>query len=276
MIRLERLKSIIKSEIIVAAASWLLSFILVAVCWIARTEGAYLNNYISYMMMLFLTLFLVLTAACVIAWLFRNTKKKKLLRLRAESGYTDEYFSALEKSTKLNGKFSVAFKNAIYLSGEYTDAKRYEQALEMVDRIDESSCNASQRVRLASELLKIYSLMKDEQKASSIYIALGEALLVGKISDEALGASDLSTSLYKYLIGDYEAALNSARLAFDLAGSDKQKADCALMLGLISLKLDDKESAKRYTAVASKYISTPSQKEDLLSLMTLVERAYGI
>ena len=82
--------------------------------------------------------------------------------------------------------------------------------------------------------------------------------------------------LYEYLIKDYEQAIRSTHEAYELSKDKRLKTDSALMLGLSYLKAGDKESAKRYAEVSSKNISTPAQKENLLSLMSAVERAYGI
>ncbi len=273
---MKKFTAILKSEIIIAAVSWLLSFVVMAVCWVARVEGSYLNNYIGDMITAFVVIFFAVTAIYVVVWLIKNTKTRRILRLRDENGYTDEYFSALKDKLDSRSKFSAAFKNAMFLSGEYADANRFDEALEILESIDINSCNTSQKTRLASEYLKVYSLIKDEEQAKSFYIILNEILFSAKIKDDILAYSEYSKSLYFYLIKDYEQAVKSASMALEMSDNKKLKTDVGLMLALSVLKNGDKESAKHYTNVSSKYISTPAQKENLLSLMTAVERAYGI
>lgn len=274
--KLKTLTAILKTGVIIAAVSWLLSFIVMAVCWVARIEGGYLNNYISVMITAFAVIFFIITAIYTAVRLIKNTKTRRILRLRDENGYTDEYFSDLKDRHNLKAKFSAAYKNALFLSGEYTDANRFDEALEALDVIDSDSCNTSQKTRLASEYLKIYSLMKDEEKAKSFYIIANEILFSAKLRDDALAYVKYSNSLYEYLSKDYDQAAKSAYEAYDLSSDKKLKADACLMLALSYLKSGDKEGAKHYTEVSSKQISTPAQQENLLSLMTAVERAYGI
>lgn len=273
---MKKFTAILKSEIIIAAVSWLLSFIVMAVCWVARVEGSYLNNYIGIMITAFAVIFFAVTAIYTVVCLIKNTKTRRILRLRDQSGYTDEYFSALKDRLDSRSKFSAAFKNALFISGEYTDADRFDEALGILESIDINSCSTPQKTRLASEYLKIYSLMKDEEQAKSFYIILNEILFSAKIKDEVLAYAEYSKSLYFYLIKDYEQAAKSACMALEMSDNRKLKTDAVLMLALSVLKNGDKESAKHYTNAASKYISTTAQKENLLSLMTAVERAYGI
>lgn len=274
--KLKTFTAILKSGVIIAAVSWLLSFIVMAVCWVARIEGGYLNNYIRDMITAFAVIFFIVTAIYTAVWLIKNTKLRRILRLRDEKGYTDEYFSALKDKHKLKSKFSTALKNALFLSGEFADANRFDEALETLEVIDSDSCNISQKTRLASEYLKIYSLVKDEDKAKSFYITANEILFSAKLRGNALAYAKYSNSLYEYLSKDYEKASKSAYEAYDLSSDKKLKADACLMLALSCLKNGDKEGAKHYTEVSSKQISTPAQKENLLSLMTAVERSYGI
>ena len=268
--------AILKSGIIIAAVSWLLSFIVMAVCWIARVEGSYLNYYVSIMITAFAVIFFIITAISIVVWLIKNTKTRRILELRDETGYSDEYFSALKDRFDSSSKFSAALKNSLFLSGEYADANKFDEALEAIGDIDSDSCNSSQKVRLASEYLKIYSMMKDEEQSKSFHIILNEFLLTAKLNDDILAYAMYSNSLYEYLSKNYEQASKSAYKAYDLSSDRKLKADAGLMLGLSCLKNGDKESAKHYAGVLSKQISTPAQRENLLSLMTAVERAYGI
>lgn len=273
---MKKITTILKSEIIIAAVSWILSFVVMAVCWVERVEGSYLNNYIEIMITSFEVTFFAMTAIYAVVWLVKNTKTRRILRLRDESGYTDEYFSALKDRFDSKSKFSAAFKNALLLSSEYTDAHRFDEALGILEAIDINSCSTPQKTKLSSEYLKIYSLMKDEEKSSSFYIILNEILFSAKINDKILAYAEYSKSLYFYLIKDYDQAAKSASMALEMSDNRKLKTDAGLMLALSALKNGDKEGAKHYTEVFSKHISTPSQKENLLSLMTAIERAYGI
>lgn len=273
---MKKITAILKSEIIIAAVSWLLSFIVMTVCWVARIKGSYLNYYTGIMITAFAAIFFTLNAIYAVVWLIKNTKKKRLLNYRDENGYSDEYFEALQDRLKTSAKFSAVFKNALLLCGEYADASRFDKALEAIRIIDGDRCNTSQKSRLASEYLKIYSLMKDEEKAKSLYIVLNEILFSAKLRDDVLAYAEYSKLLYFYLANDYEQAIKSASLTIKMSDSKKLKTDAGLMLALSSLKSGDKEVAKRYAGKFSKYISTPAQKENLLSLMTAIERAYGI
>ncbi len=273
---LKTIISIIKSEIIIAAISWLLSFVVMAVCWVARIEGGYLNNYIGDMITAFFVFFLATSFAYTAVWLVKNTKKNQLLNMRNENGYSDEYFSALKDRYILKTKFSLAFKNALFISGEYADANRFDEALEVLSVIDCDRCNYTQKIRLACEYLKIYSLSKNESDANSVYITILETASYSKLKKDVFAYVKYSGALYEYLLRDYEQAAKSTQEAYELSKDKKLKTDSALMLGLSCLKLGDKESAKHYAEVSSKNISTPAQRENLLSLMSAVERAYGI
>lgn len=268
--------SIIKSEIIIAAISWLLSFAVMAVCWIARIDGGYLNNYVGDMITAFAVFFLAASFVYIAVRLVKNTKKNRLLQMRNECGYSDEYFSTIRDRYSLKSKFSLAFKNALFISGEYVDANKFDEALEVLAVIDCDSCNYTQKIRLACEYLKIYSLRKSESEAKSVYITVLETASSSKIKKDVLAYVKYFCSLYEYLIKDYEQAIRSTHEAYELSKDKRLKTDSALMLGLSYLKAGDKESAKRYAEVSSKNISTPAQKENLLSLMSAVERAYGI
>ena len=276
MIKLKRLFSVIKAAVLIAAFSWLTSFCIMSVCWLFRVKESYLNEYMRIMIYAFIACAFVYTALFLIYLLVKNSKQKRLMLIQNEKGYCDEYYDLLVKLYKKGRRYKTTFKNALLYNDELLDGERFKEANDILKSIDTDLISPDDKICLCAAYLKTAAMSRDIQSAKVYYIILNE---ISYIADDRKGSGTCvaySKALYLFVVEDYDEAVKQFEKAIELSVNKKLRTDARLMLSLSLLKAGHKEIAKNVAIKVCKEVVTKRQRENLLSLMTLIEREYEI
>lgn len=276
VIMLKKFLCIIKAAVLIAAFSWLASFCVMALCWILRIKGSYLNDYIRIMIYAFFISLCVFTALFLIYLLVENSKRRTIMRLLEEKGYCDEYYDMIAKRLERGGRPKAVLKNALFYNDELLDGERYAEAADALDSVNVDTVNALGKIYLSAAYLKTAAMSREKDKALKYYAILND------ISDYMIDKKGIGSeiayakALYHFLIRDYDNAAQQSLKAIALSESKKLRVDARLIYALSLLKSGDKENAKKETLLVCREVFTKRQRENLISLMTAVEREYGI
>lgn len=273
---LKKLLIIIKAAVLIAAFSWLMSFSIMAVCWVLRIRGGYLNEYIRIMVYAFLINLCVFTALFLIYCVVKNSKRRKLLCLIEEKGYCDEYYDILRKRLERGGRAKTVLKNVLFYNDELLDGERYAAARDALEAVNTDTVSVLGKISLSAAYLKTAAMSRNEDEAQKYYTVLND------ISDYIIDKKGIGSeiayakALYHFLCRDYDNTAQQSLKAIALSESKKQSVDSRLLYALSLLKLGNKEKAKEETLFICREVFTKRQRENLMSLMTAVEREYGI
>lgn len=273
---MKALKTAAKTVLFILVCSWLAAFSAMCLCWTLRFNGADLNAYIRVLRYAFVISLCAFTAATAIYRLVQRLKKSQSDRLLEKTGYSEEYFAKLTELADKTKRAKKAFELRLLLAREYADGEQFDKAEQALSKAEGLGLNRHQRLRLCAAYLEIYSLMKNKTAAGEYFVAICEA--AGPYIDKKGIGGEIcfSAALYYYLCGEYDKALSQSIKAVKLSEGKKETTDSKLFYALCLLKNGEYATAKRAVETASGGVSTPAQVSRLKSLMTAVERAYGI
>lgn len=229
--------------------------------------------------------YLMICAAvmCVIGFILERRKAAMSAAVENKAlaeGYTDEFFDfCLKNCEKISFKRRKAMAllcTAMY----YADAKRYDEAVELVSKIDLVPLKDKERCAYYVTLSYILFVMGDENGADAAYAS--NTSLLQKYAQKKNGKTNLGCA----------AALVSCLMCYEEEKSEELAAKlfavreatrkteiaavCSELLCLISLDMGEVCAAKRYAADAYCHAIMYGQRCRVQKLMRIIESFYGV
>ena len=198
-------------------------------------------------------------------------QRRKAAKILKKSGYSKEYYDVLEaKRRKLSGT-SLGAKNDLCIAKAYCDGRRYEDAFSVLRDIDLDRFDSKMAAEYYNLYTYIFLLTGDIESAKST-VQLGEPFC-SKYSDRP--EQMLTAALLKYAEKDFEGAKAGFKSLLSCKPVEV-RVWAGLYLGLVYLRLCQKERARKLVGTLGKYKKTPRQSEDMLKLLKKLETAYAL
>ena len=220
----------------------------------------------------------ILAFSCIviiISLILNSIRKKSLSGILNVDGYSDEYFSKLnkivDKSKNQNKVFAM-----LSLAGELSDAGRSKEAIKVLKKIDLSYASDEIIAEYYNAYIYILTLGGDLENAETAYGA--GKILLDKIKNKKSNSGTIFHTLgvLEYAKGNIVKAENYFISAKMYTKMQEVENTCNMYLALIYLKTGRREYAKKITVDTIPYIENPRQKQDMIKLMKLVETSYGL
>lgn len=194
----------------------------------------------------------------------KRSKKERYLEI---NGYCEEYFNRIKKSLSKKRGDKKTVKQ-LYLARELCDGRLFDEALEVIEEIKIKE--ACEEVLYDYYTVYFYLLvMRGEIENAEVLYNAGKEY----ISSTPLGW--FSKGVFYYAKENYEEAEDCLELCMKKAKNSFTKHISRLFMGLVYVKTDRKELAKKEASQLAVVISNPVLKSDLKKLMLIIEREYG-
>ncbi len=242
----------------------LLSFALIA---LGRFEE---ENFFS----LFLGIFLSLQFFIAFRMVKICLNAIKTNKIVAKSGYSQELFDLLNRRIKKSkSKLNLAL-NQLTLASFLESAKRVDEALEVMNKIDFNSTSGIIRAEYFNCYAWLFISKGDNENALRV-LNDGQSILQSYRYHKIMGAAIAHTlGVYEYLIENYYNAERILLEAKSKSRFDTSITSCDLFLCLIYLKTNRKELARDLAFSRVGKEGNPRNKEDLQKLIVKINRAF--
>lgn len=198
-------------------------------------------------------------------------QRRNAARILKSEGYSQLYYDIIErKRTSLEFK-KISCTNDLCAAAEYCDGRRYESALEILRNIDVDEFD----VKGATLYYSIYAyvfILTGNLKDARFALELGEPF-----AEELHGSLDydFSRALLMYAEHDFEGARAEFKKILGSKNS-RLRVWSGMYLGLIYLRMHEKEKARKLAVGLSSMKKSPRQSEDMLKLLKKIEAAYAL
>ncbi len=198
----------------------------------------------------------------------QRNKANKVLRTE---GYTQKYFSLIERKRKKLSHRGLAAKNDLAAAKQYCDGRMYDTALSILRDIDIEKFDSKDAADYYTIYAYAFALTGNSENARRT-LELGEKFLNKK---KSTAWPVLVRGIILYTEQDYEAAKHAFK---SLLATHELEARvwAGMYLSLVYLRQYKKERAKRLATDLADYRKTPRQSEDMLKLINKIEAAYAI
>ncbi len=216
----------------------------------------------------------VVLAALIIYWIVLGSlgsQRKRARKMLKKNGYCKEYFDLLEKKRKKLSDTWLSAENDLLLAKEYCDGRCYDNAFAVLRDIDLDGFDSKMAANYYILYAQLFVLTGDIDGAKAT-LSLGEPF-VTKLKNKS--ELKLVEALIKYAEGDYTEAKDGFKELLQCKPVET-RVWAGMYLGLIYLRLHQKENARTLAVSLGGYKKTPRQSEDMLKLLKKIEAAYAI
>lgn len=198
-------------------------------------------------------------------------QRRKAAKVLRKTGYSKEYYELLEKKRRKLSGTSLGARNDLCIAKAYCDGRRYDDAFSVLRDIDLDRFDA----KMAAEYYNLYTylfLLTGDVESARSTVELGKPFC-SKYADRS--EQKLTAALLKYADGDYEGAKAGFKELLNCRPTEV-RVWAGLYLGLVYLRLQKKERARKLVGLLGKYKKTPRQSEDMIKLLKKLETAYAL
>lgn len=200
-----------------------------------------------------------------------RSQRRKAAKVLKKTGYSKEYYELLEKKRRKLSGTSLSAKNDLCVAKAYCDGRRYDDAFSILRDIDLDRFDSKSAAQYYNLYIYLFLLTGDVESARST-VKLGQPFC-SKYPD--MPEQKLTAALLKYADGNYEEAKDGFKELLKCK-TIEVRVWAGLYLGLVYLRLQKKERARKLMGVLGKYKKTPRQSEDMLKLLKKLETAYAL
>ncbi len=198
-------------------------------------------------------------------------QRRRAAKLLRKTGYSKDYYDILEDKRRKLSKSVFSSTNDLCLAKEYCDGRRYESAFEILRNIDIDDFDLKDATHYYALYSYIFTLIGDLKNAR-FALELDEPFI-----EEQKGSveADFAKALLAYAEHNFDEAKSGFK-ALIKCRNNEIRVWSGMYLGLLYLRLHNKEKARKIAVSLSGCKKTPRQSEDLLKLLKKIETAYAL
>lgn len=218
---------------------------------------------------------IIISSVLIIVLIYTEALNSKVRRIMSEQGVTPQLLALLKKRADTAKKASVKNHRKLILASYLTDGGYFPQCFDILREIRPETLSK----RSCEEYFNIWVYAKlmegDITAAEAIYNKYRPVFDRARLRDGNMPVLH-TIGVLEYAKGNYTQAETILVQAKNSASSKQGKCECNLYLGLCYLKTGRPQYAKAAAAEAAKQASTFYQRENLVKLMKLTEKAYAV